>query len=299
MKKTIFSLLISMIMTAPVFAQTALFWPFASGSSQAVTLRTIIDNANKSQDKYKFVYENRPGAGGAVAALAMLRSENLALMMSSTSVFTRPMFYPNESYDLDQLEPVMIAAVDQPLIVLSKTISSLQELKSRKEATIGINPGSVTEIVARTLQQSLPNTKLIYVPYPNTIASTTDAAGGHIDMTVDFPKDTIQWVNNGTLKVIGATGTKTHGVFTSFKSQGISSMDRIILNYYVVVKKGTDTKTIDELHNILTTANSTEKMAELWSVDYATPFNKSIKDTVALWNSQKAFWVEQQRLHKK
>lgn len=279
-----------MLLVSQAHAQTPVFWPFSPASNQAAGLRAIIDNANKSQKKYQFVFESRPGAGGTVATLALQRHQEVAIMMSSPSVFTRPLFYPNESYDIEELEPIMLVTVDQPIVVLSKTISSLQELRSKKEATIGVNLGSITEIVARELQKQLPNTKLILVPYSGTVAATIDAVGGHVDMTVDFPKDTIQWVQEGKLKVVGATGTTAYPDFKTFKSQGIDSLNQFVLNYYMVVKKGTPPAVIEELHSIFNSANKGTNVTDIWKSDYATPVSKDIKSTKIFWDDQKGFW---------
>ena len=184
----------------------------------------------------------------------------------------------------------MIVTVDQPIVVLSKTISSLQDLRSRKEATIGVNLGSITEIVAREIQKQLPDTKLILVPYPGTIQATVDAAGGHVDMTVDFPKDTIQWVQEGKLKVVGATGVTTYPPFKTFKSHGVDTLDKFVLNYYMVVKKGTSPEVIEELHKIFNEANRQSNVTDIWKSDYATPISRDLKFTRMFWESQKDFW---------
>lgn len=277
------------------FSQTPVIWPFSPSSNQAAGLRTIIENANKSQKKYEFVFENKPGAGGTIATLALQRHQGTAVMMSSPSVFTRPLFYPNESYDIEGLEPIMVVTVDQPIVVLSKTIESFQELKNRKEATIGVNLGSITEIVARELQKQLPNTKLILVPYTGTIQATVDAVGGHVDMTVDFPKDTLQWVQEGSLKVIGSTGTKSYAPFKTFKSQGVDGLDNFVLNYYMVVKKGTSAEVIEELHKIFNDANKPSNVVDIWKADYATPVFKDLRSTKLFWDSQKEFWKKIKR----
>ena len=78
-------------------------WAFAPYSNQANALRVIIDNANNIQEKYTFIFESKPGAGGSIAVNHVINQKKLTLLMISSSVFVRPIYYPNESYDINQL----------------------------------------------------------------------------------------------------------------------------------------------------------------------------------------------------
>ena len=80
-------------------AQTSvpLVWPFAPGSNQANFARAIVEEANKQQTKYVFHFENKPGAGGSIAANYVANYNGIALLTSSSSFFVRPVYYPNES----------------------------------------------------------------------------------------------------------------------------------------------------------------------------------------------------------
>ena len=70
MKKLVFGLIFLVFSTVTFSApkQVPIVWPFSIGSNQVNFIRTIIDDANKKQDKYNFYVEFKPGAGGTVAA---------------------------------------------------------------------------------------------------------------------------------------------------------------------------------------------------------------------------------------
>jgi tripartite-type tricarboxylate transporter receptor subunit TctC len=75
-------------------------YAWGPGDSVANYHRTLADQANKIQNKYVFVFDTKPGAGGAIAANHVLNTPN-TLLAHSTAFFVRPNVYPNESYDLN------------------------------------------------------------------------------------------------------------------------------------------------------------------------------------------------------
>jgi tripartite-type tricarboxylate transporter receptor subunit TctC len=290
--KTILTFLMAMLFSMSAVAQKTVevIWPFAPGSNQASALRKIIDHANTSQNTYRFIFGNRPGAGGAIAVNHMLNDKQLTLVMSSTSIFTRPAFYPNESYKLDDLAPIFVTSYGSPLVLVSKKYKSIEDLRAQKEVTVGVNYGSVTEIVAKVLQSSLPNTKLIMVPYPNGLNAITDTAGGHVDTALNLPRDVIQFVETGALHVVGATGTKDNPPFKTFKSQGINSLDSIAVNYYILGSNKLENSLLVELNEIFRKANATADVKELWFNDYSIPTTMNLKETEKFWTSQDNMW---------
>ena len=65
-------------------------WGFAVGSTQGTYYRAILDQANKEQSKYEFVFENKPGAGGSIGSDLVARAEpdGSTLLLISTSFAT-------------------------------------------------------------------------------------------------------------------------------------------------------------------------------------------------------------------
>ena len=58
----------------------SIVWGFAPGSNQANFYRAIVNELNATQTKYEFVFENRPGAGGAIAARYVLANPDTAIL---------------------------------------------------------------------------------------------------------------------------------------------------------------------------------------------------------------------------
>jgi tripartite-type tricarboxylate transporter receptor subunit TctC len=294
MLKALAALLVGITISfSSVASQTVeIIWPFAPGSHQASALRKIIENANSLQENYKFVFGSRPGAGGAISVQHMLNEKKLVLTMHTTRFFTRPIFYPNESYNVNDLTPVAIPATMSPLVIVSKKYKNLNEIKKQKELTVGVNYGSITEITARALQLALPDTKLILVSYPVGLNAVNDAIGGHIDMTVNLPRDIIQHVETGNLFVVGSTGTKDYPGIKTFKSQGINELNNLVVNYIIIAASKIDNTVIKDISLILSNAGAQSNVRDMWVSDYAIPSSMNLKEVQTFWNNQVEIWPQ-------
>lgn len=256
-------------------------WAFSPASNQANALRLIIDNANKAQSKYTFIFENKPGAGGSIAVNHVINSATPTLLMMSTSIFVRPFYYPEQSYDIGKLQPIAITATGSPLAILSTQFSNIDELVKKPYAKIGVVQGSITESVARAIQKN----SMILVPYQSSINATNDLLGGHIDASVEFIKDSIPWSESGKAKIIGITGANLIGEYKNIKNA-----EHLISNYYMVTNKNINDFLVRELHDIITKAMLQQNVIELWKGDYAIVTNRSLIDTVYFWETQKKHW---------
>lgn len=227
-------------------------WPFAAGSTQAIMVRNLIESANQQQSKYQFVFVNRPGAGGAIAANYTTASNTLTVLASTSSFYTRPLMYI-ESHDPEQFRLVSAICLQSPLAMFSRKYASFNDLKNNT-VTVGINPGSVTQLFTRLLAQNNPELKFTDVPYKGTPEATTDMLGRHIDTSIDLlsvgnlarlPPDTT---------VIGISGTRSLANIPSFSSLKVRGLDNLTNNYYVFVPRSVDPATAQELNRIFNSA---------------------------------------------
>jgi tripartite-type tricarboxylate transporter receptor subunit TctC len=227
-------------------------WPFAPGSTQAVMFRNLIESANQQQSKYQFVFVNRPGAGGAIAANYTTAANSLTVLASTSSFYTRPLMY-NESHDPEQFRLASAICLQSPLAMFSRKYSSFNDLKNNT-VTVGINPGSVTQLFTRLLVQHNPELKFTDVPYKGTPEATTDMLGRHIDTSIDL-------LSVGNLArlapdtaVIGISGTRNLANMPSFSSLKVKGLDNLTNNYYVFVPRSVDIATTQELSRIFNSA---------------------------------------------
>jgi tripartite-type tricarboxylate transporter receptor subunit TctC len=304
MKKLLACLGMAVVLSANAGQTVSITWPFAIGANMANSVRLLIDEANKQQSKYTFIFENKPGAGGSIAARYAQGQypHQLGTVSSSSSFFVRQNFYPNESHKVEDFTPVMIQCTGQPYIIVSNKYKSIDELRQQKRLTIGANLGSLTEAMARQLQQALPNTELDLISYNSgTLQPTQDLLGGVLDLNVDLPGEAIQFVEAGRLNVIGISGTRDYKYYKTFSSQGIKGFEGLVSNYQIAINNQTDPTIVADLHNILVSAAKASKgVQDLYDRDYCSSgINLNLKQTTDMYARWTKYWPEKLQSLKK
>lgn len=296
MKKLLPLLLAMLVNVSHAQTSVPLVWPFAPGSNQANFARAIVEEANKQQTKYVFHFENKPGAGGSIAANYVANYNGIALLTSSSSFFVRTVYYPNESHKTSDFTPVLIQCTGQPFVIVSAKYKSVTELKTQDKLSIGATIGSLTEALGRELKSNLPKSDIAFIGYNNTLQPTQEMIGGILDLNVDLPTGIIQWVENGKINVIGSSGVTDYPNIRTFHSQGIKGFEDLISNYQIVTSTKTDPAVVQELHAILRKASrDSDKLATLYKNDYCAQADVDLKTANTMydrWSKNWATWLK-------
>jgi tripartite-type tricarboxylate transporter receptor subunit TctC len=253
MKSIIIGFILS-VMAMPIFAsqQIKVYWGFGATSPQAMMTRELVDNMNREQDKYQFVFTHKPGIGGSIAASTMLNDKSLSILVSSSSFYIRPLLF-KDSHDVTEFSIINSVCMAQPVAILSKNKNLIDDAKTR-EVTIAINPGSITTLTVRTIKKNNPNLRIIEIPFKSTPESTLNMMGGHVDASGDFVgKHTLPNLAKGVY-VLGITGVESQPGFKTFSRQGIKGLEEVVTDYHVFVNKSMSSELQKELHDIITKA---------------------------------------------
>jgi len=287
--KKLLAILASLVIASPAFAQKVVpvVWPFSPASSQANMVRTALDNANAQQNKYQFVFQNKPGAGGAVAALSVKNSKELEVLATTSSYYIRPMLY-KDSHNLDDFSLIAPFCNAQPLAIYSKKINRISDVQQR-DITIGVVPGSITSLMTRTIKRENPELNIIEIPYKGTPEAISDMLGGHVDGAIDWMGPSVTARLTPDVKVLGMTGTRSLNGHPTFQSLKIKGLENVTVGHYFLVNKSVDNATRQELYKILTDA-LVDKPKTICEDDLGhvvkTPFNQ----IDSLYQSRRAFW---------
>lgn len=249
MKKFIVSvfLMFSTLVYANQPKTVEVVWPFAAGSSQAVMIRNLLENANSSQTQYQFVFTNKPGAGGAIAANSVLSSNTLSILASTSSFYTRPLLY-KESHNVDNFAMVSQLCEGAPVAIYSKKYKSLDEMKNQR-VTFGVIPGSMTQIFTNTLSKSVKDISVSEIPYKDTVASYSDMMGKHIDVSVDLLSSSTLAKMTSDTRVVGISGTRKISDY-----QQIKELANLTNNYWFFAPTTVNPEVRKQLNTILTSA---------------------------------------------
>lgn len=292
MNKILISLLLFLFSSAATASQTVpVVWPFSIGSNQANMFRLVIAEANKQQNKYNFILENKTGAGGFVAANYVQNYNGLAVLAGSASFYTRPVYYPKESHRVQDFKPVFFLCTDQPLLLISSKYKTIEELSKKERITVGANFGSLTETAVRELQKILPSTQVDLVPFAGTLPGTMEVIAGRIDLNVEFPADAQQYISTGKIVVIGTTGRTSYPNMPTFAGQGYRNFSDLSMNYGLYISNNNASLT-EELYKIFTSAAKSidENLNGMFSKDFCLKSNFNMKEVNNFYEYNVKYW---------
>jgi hypothetical protein len=115
-----------------------------------------------------------------------------------------------------------------------------------------------------------------------------------LDLNVDTPGESLQWLEADKLNTIGASGRVENKHFKTFNSQGIQGFGELTNNYMMVTGARTDPATVKELHEILkASAQATSaRLKEFYAKDYCIAADMDFKQTNDTFNKWSAYWPE-------
>jgi tripartite-type tricarboxylate transporter receptor subunit TctC len=290
MKKFLLSVI--MLFTTAVASaaptQVQVIWPFSPSSTHASMVRELLDSANRNQSEYHFVFVNRPGAGGTIAARAAQGKPELTLLASGSSFYVRPLLY-HESHDVDQFNMVSMICQGQPIGLFSKKYRNLRDMTA-DSITVGVVQGSITSLVTRKLQQNL-KLNIIEVPYKGTPEGVTDMLAGHVDSTIEFAgKDSTARFDDKVFNM-GITGKRNHGNYVSFKNQGIRGLDNIVNDFIMFADRSVDAATLTKLNSIFNQAID-QRVTKRCENEYGSILKISAPEAARLHKENKEVWAD-------
>lgn len=231
---------------------------YSPGSSSSVILRTLGEFAGKSLGQ-RFILEDRPGAGGALAPTYMLRSgkaDGYILSQLAQPVLRIPHIQKTE-FDVLNDFTWIIRVVDYTYAMVVKPDApwkSLPELMKHAKA----NPGKLTYAtsgVGVTMHMameglaSISGVKWVHAPHRQITDMVNGVVGGHVDIMASA----ISWaplVESGKLRVLtilSAKRVKRWPDIPTAKEQGFDV--NASSSYGIGGPKGMDPKIVKALHD--------------------------------------------------
>ena len=272
MKKFLASLTIALSCISSFASQTTpqivqFVWPFSAAGMGSMA-RSLMDVANQQQNKYQFVFTLKPGAGSTVAANYVLSQNSLTVFANSDGHYTRPLMY-NDSHDPNQFKLVSTMCLDIPMAIYSRKHTSLDGIKN-KEFTIGIIPGTATQLFTQLLNKNNPEFKFVDVPYKGIPESSVDMLAKHIDGNVGFVGANTLGRMPPDISVLGITGTRSFPGLNTFASQKIKGVNNLTNGYYIFVAKNLDPVVAQEFNQIFSKAANSDTFKEVCANERGT-----------------------------
>jgi tripartite-type tricarboxylate transporter receptor subunit TctC len=190
----------------------------AAGGAGDVVAHTVAD-AFTAATKLPIVVENRPGAGGLLAAAMVARAEpdgTTLLLGSASALNVAPVLAKSFPADLVTSLTPLTQAVQLPMcLVVNKSlpVSNVNELVAYLKVHPGLafgssgGPNSVHHLGGEYLKL-LAGVDLVHVPYKGGSPAMTDLLSGQIPILFATLPTSIPFIDSGAVKVIGMLESK-------------------------------------------------------------------------------------------
>jgi tripartite-type tricarboxylate transporter receptor subunit TctC len=208
---------------APAHAQS---WPdkpiklvisFAPGGVHDTLARVLQPRLTEALGQ-PIVVENRPGAGGNIAAEAVARSapDGYTFLVASEAIATNEYLYGGLAYDpYKDLAPVAKLA-DYPMALIAhpslpaNDVKELVALARAKPGSLSYGSAGIgaSGHLAGELLNSLEGIKLVHVPYKGGAPALADLIAGRIQVMFLSVSLSAPQARQGKIKVLALTGDK-------------------------------------------------------------------------------------------
>jgi tripartite-type tricarboxylate transporter receptor subunit TctC len=281
-KHFILTLLIALSGSVSAKETVTMYYSWSAADNAANFYRALASESNKLQNKYTFIFDTKPGAGGTVAANYVLNTPN-TIWVNSSAAFIRPNLFPAESHDVTQFRSLMSMCV-APFVISSTKYKSWQEVPRDAKLTIGMSGlGATSHLIALQIATQYPNMQV--VPFKSVSDALMSTLAGHSEQ---FTKDTsakrIYW--------LGITGKESIKGIPLLKNQGFPQIiaDMSTPQQMFVPRKMSEEKFL-ELREIFVAAARSKAVRDANAVDYCVPNNQIPTAELDHWyNSQLVLW---------
>lgn len=220
---TVVGVLLAAAMLAPSSAAEGVDYPLrpikllvgASAGGTTDTLARAIAPAMSSALGRPVLVENRPGAGGNLAADAVAKSapDGYTLLVSFTSHTINATLYPKLPFDpVADFTPISMIAtvpsllVGHPKLPAADLVALIALAKAKPDAlTIAIGGIGSSLHLAGDQFKMMAGVRILNVPYKGTSPALTDVLGGQVDLMFISLVTGTEQVRAGNLKAYGVT----------------------------------------------------------------------------------------------
>ncbi len=192
---------------------------FAAGGITDSTARMLAEELSKALGQTVIV-DNRPGAGGNIAAaeLARAKPDGYTIMLASPGqLVVNPLTQESLGYDRDTQFTLISLANESPFVFVvppNSPFNSVEELvawgkENKGKLTFG-SPGLGTTMhIGGEMLNVFAGLDAVHVPYRGGAQSTTDLMAGRIDFMIDSFGAVSSYIRSNQLKLLAVASADT------------------------------------------------------------------------------------------
>jgi tripartite-type tricarboxylate transporter receptor subunit TctC len=277
--------------------------PYGPGGVADVGMRIMAEKLS-TRLKQNVVVENRPGAGGIVAAKAVSSSaaDGYNLLMTGNNTAIAEGLFKSLPYNIlkDFVSTSTVSFFDLLIIVKDGSpLKSLQDIVKTAKANPGklnigtINPGS-TQNLAAELFKSVTGIQATIVPFRTSADMATALLRGDIDVMFEFFTAAHGLLSDKKIVALASTGGKRSAYLPEVPTaieQGLKDYEVVSWNGLAVpaaTPKGVIEKLVKAINDVLPDPSIQERAKALgMDMHGSTPaeMDKRMKDDIAKWGA--------------
>ncbi len=188
--------------------------PFPPGGAVDIVARTLSDELSRRWGQ-SVIIENRPGAGGTIAAAAAAKAApdgyTLILIASGHAIVSH--LYPKLPYDpFTDFTPISLVGSSPNMLLVRadsalKSVADVLTLAREKpgQLSYGYAGNGTSPHLAGELLKYMAKVDIAAVPYKGGAPVLNDLLGGHIPMSFNNIPESIAQIQAGAVRPLGVT----------------------------------------------------------------------------------------------
>jgi tripartite-type tricarboxylate transporter receptor subunit TctC len=224
-----------------------------------------------------FIYENRPGASGAIGVMEVVRSPadgHTLLVGSNSFTILNPLVFANSPINTKRdLAPIALLFSYRFLLVVNpkhgvKTFPEFVDFARREKGKLnfgspGIGTGGhlVTELLLKKT-----GIEAVHVPFQSTTQQMLATAGGHLDFTFDTVGNARAVVEDGKITALAVSGqgrANSMPTVPSFGELGIDGFDGLRVSTSALAPAGTPSAIIAALNREIVACQDKQNISDV------------------------------------
>jgi len=303
-------LLLILAAALPALAQWApshpvkLVIPFAPGGQPDVVARALAEPLGRTLGQ-PVIVENRPGAGGNIAADAVAKSapDGCTLLVGTNGpLAVSPAIYRNLPYDVARdFAPVTLVGTSPNLIAVSPSlgVTTLAGLVARAKAEPGklnfssVGKGSISQL-SMELFNSVAGIRTVHIPYNGGAPAVSALLSGDVQILSLNPTALLPQLEAGKVRVLAQTSARRSPLIPNIPTVAESGYPGFEAEVWIAIMapRAAPPEALARLYTeIVKIVRDPALKASLWDRQWIDPVGGTPAEAWAVISAESAKWA--------
>jgi len=275
---------------------------FAAGGITDILARQVAGMLAEAL-KESVVVENRPGAGGGIAANAILQAprDGHTLLMAAVSHAYSHLLIKGLRYDLQKDFIPVGGVASSPLVIVVRADSSMRSISDLVEAgraPAGLaygsgGPGTLTHLVPELIGKEA-KLHLVHVAYRGTAPAVQDLLGNQVAFVADLVQTSLPHIQGGKLRALAVTSKDRIPQLPDVPTLGETVIPGFDAQawYGLMAPAGTPAEALATLRSTLSRAVASPALSDRLHVLGSVPLAVPVEEFAAMIGRDRHRWGE-------